>query len=113
MSNINLKLEVDFNSAEAEQKIIKAFEEVLFDFMIAVEGQAKRKAPVLTGRLRNGIHVFPRKPAKHIIVSDDVEYGVYQEFGTSRAKAQPFMRPGLNSAFKKDLPLILKKHNLK
>ena len=28
-------------------------------------------------------------------VSDGVEYGVYQEFGTSKMAAQPFMRPAI------------------
>jgi len=49
-------------------------------------------------------------PAVTAIVADGVEYGIYQEFGTVKMGAQPFMspaveavRPGWDAAFKNQL----------
>lgn len=53
---------------------------------------ARMYAPVLTGMLRNSIHV--EAPSRWTrIVADGVTYGVLQEYGTVRFGAQPFMTP--------------------
>lgn len=63
---------------------------------LLVMTDAKRRAPVLTGNLRRSIHVeqgavtLTRAEAK---VGTDVEYAPYVEFGTSRMRAQPYLRP--------------------
>lgn len=61
---------------------------------LQAEGYAKSLAPVDTGRLRNSIN--------HTQISDDteqisapVEYAVYQEFGTMKMAAHPFMKPAV------------------
>lgn len=62
---------------------------------LAAEKYAKALCPVDTGRLRNSITHFvvidEGEPAAYI--GTDVEYGPYVELGTSRQKAQPFLRP--------------------
>jgi HK97 gp10 family phage protein len=58
----------------------------------AVLGRAVTLAPVDTGALKNSIHAYSAGKLRWE-VSDGVEYGIYQEFGTSRHRAQPFMRP--------------------
>lgn len=62
---------------------------------LAAEKYAKAQCPVDTGRLRNSITHFVvvdgGEPAAYI--GTDVEYGPYVELGTSRQKAQPFLRP--------------------
>jgi len=60
-----------------------------------VEGNAATTAPADTGTLRNSIgrRVLRDDLAE---VFSDVEYAVYQEFGTRFMQAQPFMRPALD-----------------
>jgi hypothetical protein len=59
-----------------------------------VESDAKIFAPVLTGTLRASIHVIkPRALVRFVL--DGVEYGIYQEFGTSRFGARPFIIPAI------------------
>jgi HK97 gp10 family phage protein len=57
-----------------------------------VEGEAKVRAPVDTGALRNSIHTEKKKAGLYW-VADGVEYGIYQELGTYKMRAQPFMVP--------------------
>lgn len=67
---------------------------------IRVEAAAKRYCPVDTGRLRSSIThetgTDERGPVARI--GTNVDYGVYVEVGTSRAAAQPFLRPALGAA---------------
>lgn len=56
------------------------------------ESDAKQLAPVDTGRLRNSIEHHP-EGNDTMVVGSDVEYAIYQEMGTSRMKAQPFLKP--------------------
>lgn len=69
--------------------------EQLFELMAGISNTAKRLAPVDTGRLRASIHLEPNKPADTMKVSDGVNYGSHQEFGTVYNRPQPFMRPAL------------------
>ena len=59
---------------------------------IFVQGQAMLLAPVDTGNLRNSVQ---RKMVSDDVaeVWTDVEYAVYQEFGTRHQPGTPFMRP--------------------
>lgn len=65
---------------------------------IFVEGSAKKKSPVDLGLLRASIS--HRTILKANIVNGEigtnVEYAPFQEFGTSKMKAQPFLTPALN-----------------
>lgn len=64
---------------------------------VRVEARAKRLCPVDTGRLRASItHAVERDAVGLVgVVGTDVDYGVYVEIGTSRAGAQPYLRPAL------------------
>ena len=62
----------------------------------AIEATAKTLAPVDTGALRNSI-VTEEISHKVLRVSDSVEYGIFQELGTSRNPAQPFMVPAVEA----------------
>lgn len=60
---------------------------------ILVEGAAKTRAPVDTGRLRSSItHVSSDAGA---IVGTNTEYAAAQEFGTINQSGTPFLVPGL------------------
>ena len=61
-----------------------------------VQAGAQMRAPVDTGALKNSLHV------EHMArllnrVADGVEYGIYQEFGTHKMAAQPFLIPAIEA----------------
>jgi len=75
-----------------------------------VEALAKMKAPVDFGNLRNSIYMrsseenpvselateeLPKPPESSVYIGPSVEYGIYQELGTSIMDAQPYMLPAL------------------
>lgn len=58
----------------------------------------RRYVPVLTGALRSTIREDRGTPVTRIWAGDEsagVDYAAYQEFGTSKMAAQPFMRPAV------------------
>jgi HK97 gp10 family phage protein len=59
-----------------------------------VEGEAKNLAPVDTGALKNSLNTQKIGESKYYI-QDGVEYGIYQELGTRRMAAHPFMIPAI------------------
>lgn len=62
---------------------------------LIIQNSAKFKAPYRTGTLRRSIHTEMRSNTQ-AVVGTDVEYAVYQEFGTSKMKAHPYLRPALD-----------------
>lgn len=73
---------------------------------LAIASEAARRAPVATmessgyvgGALRNSILSESHMEGDMtFVVSDGVSYGVWQEFGTSRMAAQPFLTPAVES----------------
>lgn len=56
------------------------------------ESYAKQLAPVDTGRLRNSI-THAQLDENTEVIGSNVEYAPYQELGTSRMAAHPFLRP--------------------
>lgn len=87
-----------FISHRAEVTIAKdkAIEQALTAIGIQCRDYAARKAPVDTGNLRNSIVFKVDSPSDSVIIGTNVEYGKYQEFGTSRMKAQPYLRPAVD-----------------
>ena len=72
----------------------KNSDQVLASVAFQVEAEAKVRAPVDTGTLKNSIHTEKKKQGLYW-VADGVEYGIYQELGTSRMSAHPFMKPAV------------------
>lgn len=58
-----------------------AAQKVIQDAALRVQAEAQSRAPVKSGRLRNSISVRYPSPLSAVI-GPQVEYGVYQEFGT-------------------------------
>lgn len=63
--------------------------------------RAKQLCPVDTGKLRKGIHAIKRvnrlsNPSVRVQHSKDTPYGEYVEYGTSRMRAQPHLRPAID-----------------
>lgn len=66
-----------------------------------IEGDAKNRAPVDTGFLRSSISTtITGRATITAEIGPTAEYGIYQELGTSRMPAQPYLAP----AFDRRLP---------
>ncbi len=93
-SDIAGLVEVREDNTEAVLNAIdKALARALERIGLAAETYAKRACPVDTGRLRNSVTHLARPAEKAVYVGTNVEYAPYVELGTSRTKAQPFLRP--------------------
>lgn len=64
----------------------------------SVQGNAIQLAPVDTGRLRNSLNIeFNVNPAlRQVFIFSSLYYAPYQEYGTSRNRAQPYLIPAFN-----------------
>ena len=63
----------------------------------AVESQAKALTPVDTGHLKRSIvpSIDGNNNVAEGAVSTNVEYAAYVEFGTTKMRAQPYLRPAV------------------
>jgi HK97 gp10 family phage protein len=72
------------------------------DLLNMARDEARKRCPVDTGRLRNGIEIDVDTGGAHSdvtgILFDDVDYAPFVEFGTRYMRAQPFLRPGMAMA---------------
>lgn len=66
---------------------------------IRVERGAKQRAPVDTGRLRSSVTWELDSEGRFLVarIGTNVVYAKYQELGTARMPAHPFLRPALDS----------------
>lgn len=62
---------------------------------LPIQTAAAQKAPVDTGTLQRSIHTETAETSNGAVarVGTNVEYSLDQEFGTSRHRAQPYLRP--------------------
>jgi HK97 gp10 family phage protein len=101
---------IDFNRfPEIAARLPRETSDVVRNTAHGVEADAKQKAPLDTGNLRNSIQmhmepsateavidIAPNRPpnATSATAATAAEYGVYQEYGTSRGvPPHPFMTP--------------------
>lgn len=97
------------NSDEVRAALREKIPVVLEAIGLKAEGYAKRMAPVDTGRLRNSItHTVNEDVA---VIGTNVEYAAYVEMGTSKTKAQPYLRPAVQNH--QDEYIRMVKHFLK
>jgi HK97 gp10 family phage protein len=86
-------------------------EAVVSQSLLLIEGEAKRNAPVLTGKLRTSYatQITEKSKDKVVgIVGTDTEYAPFVEFGTRHQQPQPHLRPAYDSQKEKVLKLIAK-----
>lgn len=91
MDNIKLELHTD----EILRALDSQVEAALTAVGMQAETYAKQLAPVDTGRLRNSITHELDTANKAVIIGTAVEYAPYVELGTSRQKAQPYLKPAI------------------
>lgn len=96
MSEIEIKIEglnnLERNSNKYSQHVLDALDEAVQRGALKVLATAKELSPVDTGRLRNSIH-YSKTGEAEAEVKATANYSTFIEFGTSRQRAQPFMRP--------------------
>ena len=81
------------NSEEIKDQMSKAIEIALEKCGLIAEGYAKKLCPVDTGNLRNSIsHAVSDNVA---YIGTNVEYAAYVEMGTTRTRAQPYLKPAV------------------
>lgn len=87
-------LAVDLGKASVKGTVLasKAIRKTALD----IEGDAKTRAPVDTGALRNSIGVTMNGPLAAEI-GPTVHYAAYLEFGTYKMAARPFMGPAFDA----------------
>lgn len=85
--------ELKDNSEEVKSLMTSALARALEKIGLIAEGYAKRLCPVDTGRLRNSITHTDDGEAEYI--GTNVEYAPYVELGTSRTRAQPYLKPAV------------------
>jgi len=68
-----------------------------------IESNAKRRAPVDTGRLMNSVTAEDRSTHRRIriVVGSDVDYALYVEKGTKDREGQPFLVPAAKEEIRK------------
>ena len=81
------------NTGQAVDGIDSAIGAALEEIGLLAEGYAAGKCPVDTGNLRGSITHEVDAGDNAVYIGTDVEYAPYVELGTSRQKAQPFLRP--------------------
>lgn len=93
MAGINVN--ITSNRDLIDQATDEAIERALEAIGLQAEGYAKMLCPVDTGRLRNSItHTYDASEQK-AYVGTNVEYAAYVEYGTSKTKPQPYIRPAV------------------
>lgn len=100
-----MEVQLKDNSGQVKDAFQAAILEALEEIGVTVETKAKGNAPVDTGRLKasithivdgeeNAVYVgVPKEP-------DGPEYGKYQELGTHKMSAQPFLKPAVTESTK-------------
>lgn len=94
-----MKLVARLDTAKLDDLIKQAPEKarkIVARTAFAVQGKAAVLTPKDTHALENSITAKQVGPFTYW-VHDGVEYGIYQEFGTSRMAAHPFMVPAVES----------------
>ena len=76
-------------AAAMPEKTSQVVRKATFD----IEGQAKNRAPVDTGALKNSISTEFEDNGLTGIIAPHMEYATFVEFGTKRMSAQPYMTP--------------------
>ena len=118
-----VNVSITFDDTEVQKMLRKmppairtAIERFLIKAGLVIKSSAKANAPVRTGRLRDSISSKVDKLRQEAVIGPNVEYDIYQEFGTKYMKAQPYMRPALEDnvdnirdIFVREIDLVIKR----
>jgi HK97 gp10 family phage protein len=100
-ATITIKVDADDvlkKYAGMEKKISEALETALAKGALIVQGEAKRNAPVDTGRLRQSIVVYSDQKAVSKSIVATTFYAIYQELGTRYFTGRFYMQDARDTA---------------
>lgn len=89
------EVEITSNADEVKAAKDETVRRALEAVALQAEGYVAELAPVDTGRLRASITHDTDEDSAYI--GTNVEYAAYVEYGTSKTKEQPFLRPGIEN----------------
>lgn len=105
---MNFSLEIT-GLSEMERDAKDKAKIVLWRCMNKMEELAKHFVPVDTGRLKNSIRLEPMHSGEsEYVLADGVTYGIHQEYGTVKMRAQPFFRPAMHEVQYYWIPVFTK-----
>jgi HK97 gp10 family phage protein len=90
---LRLAADLGKTSAETTTRASAAVRKSALD----IERDAKTKAPVDTGNLRNSIGTTTTLAGLEAQIGPTANYGAFVEYGTSRMGPQPYMGPALDA----------------
>lgn len=82
---------LDKNFDKAKESIERAIRESLNEIGLRITADAQTRAPVDTGNLRRSM-AHEVEGSEAVYIGTNVEYAPDVEFGTSRQRAQPFLK---------------------
>ncbi len=94
------------NFGAKPEKLKAAMSRIIAGAALIIEGGAKKRTPVLTGRLRASITSDIK--TDHAIVSPHTNYALFVHEGTKRMKPRPFMKWGVQDTTKNLRSFVLK-----
>jgi HK97 gp10 family phage protein len=88
-----------WNGTSVAAQLQAAIEAAMEETAEAMAATAQSRAPVRTGFLRDSIHAEAETTASgsQVTLSADADYALFVEMGTSRAHAQPYLRPAIDA----------------
>lgn len=89
----NIEVVFESHLGELLDALPEQIEAALTAIGMVAETHAKEYCPVDTGRLRNSISHDTDMSVNAAIIGTNVEYAAYVELGTSKMRAQPYLRP--------------------
>ena len=89
------EVEVTSNASEVKAAKDEAIARALEAIGLQAEGYVAELTPVDTGRLRGSITHDTDEDS--VYIGTNVEYAAYVENGTSKTKAQPYLKPGIEN----------------
>ena len=92
-----IDVSIESHVGEVKDALPEQIERALIAIGLTAESHAKDHCPVDTGRLRNSISHQVDMGDRSAIIGTNVEYAAYVELGTSRMRAQPYLRPACES----------------
>jgi len=102
---------------EEIQRMKERRERTIQQIAVFIEAEAKLRAPVSTGRLRNSIthQTESSETQSKAYIGTNVEYAPYVEFGVAskNIKPQPYLRPAIEENRDKIKEIIQKGMNAK
>ena len=94
MATMSVRIKVDSKIPQLTESVRRKAQAAIAKTASDIEAQAKARAPVDTGLLKNSINERGEGDLRHIVESP-VHYSIYQEFGTRKMAAQPYMVPAV------------------